>query len=111
MQQIGDPETSLKLEQSTGRAVVPDPSLRPSGIENEIGIAQQALDRRTRHRALGVMVEDDPPFPVGERNKTDPYSVAVRDGLLQIGLRSEFVDASVDRLGRRARHVRRDSVL
>ena len=46
MQQIGDPETSLKLEQGAGRAVLADPSLGSGGIEDQIGVAQQALDRR-----------------------------------------------------------------
>jgi hypothetical protein len=45
MQQIGDPEASLKLEQSAGRAIVADSSLGPTGVEDQIGVAQQALDR------------------------------------------------------------------
>jgi hypothetical protein len=44
-QQIGDPETTLKLEQGARRAVVADPSLGAGGVEDQIGVAQQALDR------------------------------------------------------------------
>src|SRR6516225_4572561 len=111
MKQVGDPETSLKLEQGAGRAVVADPSLGSRGVEDQVGVAQQAFYRRARDRALGVVVEDDPALPVGECHEPDPDAVAVRDRLLQTGLRSQLVDTPVNRLGRRARYVRRDRVL
>ena len=110
MQQIGDPETSRKLQQRAGRAVVADPPLGPGGVQDQIGVAQQALDRRTRHRTLCVMVEDDPALPVGERHETDPDPVAVRYRLLQIGLRGQLLDAPVEGLGCNPRHVRGNRV-
>src|SRR5215470_12003864 len=58
MQQISDPEAALKLEQGAARAVVADPSLGARGVENQICVAQQALDRSAGDRVLGMMVED-----------------------------------------------------
>ena len=110
MQQIGDPQVAVKFEQRAGRTVVADPSLGPGGIEDQIGVAQQALDRRTRHRTLGMVVEDDPTLPVGERHEPDPDPVAIRYRLLQIGLRGQLVDAPVKGSGCGAQHLRRDPI-
>src|SRR5215470_4969657 len=75
MQQVGHPEASLKLKQDAGGPVVADPSFGPGSIEDQIGVAQQALYRGARDRTLGMMVEDDPPLSVGQCHKPDPDAV------------------------------------
>src|ERR1700719_2488522 len=85
MQEVRDAEGSREAEEGAGRTVVAHPPFRAGRVKNEVGVAQEALDRCARDRALSVVVEDDPALPIGERDEPNSDPVAIRNRLLEIG--------------------------
>jgi hypothetical protein len=73
-------------------------------------LPDQALDRCARDRALSVVVEDDPALPIGERDEPNSDPVAIRNRLLEIGLRGQLADAPIQGCGRGFRRCRRDRI-
>src|SRR3984893_3694538 len=103
MQEVRDAEGSREAEEGAGRTVVAHPPFRAGRVENEVGVAQEALYRCARDRALSLVVEDDPALPIGERDEPNSDPVAIRNRLLESGLRGQLADAPIQGCGRRLR--------